>query len=143
MSLAVDFSGIWIRPFAVSGDKFCVVLVMGWKHAQVICGEACNLKGLTLTPLCCPFSEQRRCLRTVMPKVRCLFEHPASAGGGCSKAGSPGQDSWAVQTPRDHCRGSDGREMRRHRFHFLTDLLWARILLPAADAGSECGVALA
>lgn len=36
-----------------------------------------------------------------------------------------------------------GWEMCRHCFHFFTDLLWARLLLPTADAGSECGVGLA
>ena len=66
-----------------------------------------------------------------------------SAGGGCSKARSPGRVPQAVRTQQDCCRGSDGWEMCRHCFHFFTALLRAGLLLPAADAGSERRVGLA
>lgn len=138
---SVEFGSDHLQSLGISW--FCVVLVMGWKRAQIICREACNLNGLILTPLCCSFSKQERCFGVAMSNVRCSFVHPTPAGGGCSKARSPGQVSQAVQTNQDCCRGSEGWEMCRHRFHFFIDLLWAGFLLPATDAGSEHRVGLA
>lgn len=134
---SVEFGSDHLQSPGIS--RFCVVLVMGWKRAQVICRKACNSKGLILSPLCCPFFRAERCFGVTIPNVRCSFDHPVSAGGICSKARSPGPVSQAVWTHQDRARGSDGWEMCRNCFCFFPDLLWAGLLLPTADAGVSVG----
>lgn len=103
---SVEFGSDHLQSLGMS--RFCVVLGMGWKCAQVIFREVCNSEGLSQLPSA-PLAQQERCLGVAMPHLWCSFESPTSAAGGCSQARSPVQASQAVLTHQHHCRDSDGR----------------------------------